>query len=50
MTNFVTIEIDLDSIITAKDKADALYKAVKEDVLGQEQRGRRTYGRRSLTS
>ena len=34
MTNIVTIEIDLDSIITAKDKADALYKAVKDDVLG----------------
>jgi hypothetical protein len=25
MTNIVTIDIDLDSIITAKDKADALY-------------------------
>jgi hypothetical protein len=35
MTNIVTIEIDLDSIITAKDKVDALYKAVKEDVLGR---------------
>ena len=35
MTNIVTIQIDLDSIITAKDKADALYKAVKEDVLGR---------------
>jgi hypothetical protein len=35
MSNIVTIEIDLDSIITAKDKADALYKAVKEDVLGR---------------
>jgi hypothetical protein len=35
MTNIVTIAIDLDSIITAKDKADALYKAVKEDVLGR---------------
>ena len=35
MTNIVTIEIDLDSIITAKDKADALYKAVKDDVLGR---------------
>ena len=35
MTNIVTIQIDLDSSITAKDKADALYKAVKEDVLGR---------------
>ncbi len=34
MTNIVIIEIDLDSI-SAKDRADALYKAAKEDVLGR---------------
>jgi hypothetical protein len=35
MINIITIEIGRDIIVTAKDKADVLYKAVKEDVLGR---------------
>ena len=35
MTNRVTIEIDLDAILTASNKQDALYKAVRDDVLSR---------------
>lgn len=31
----ITVELDLDTIITAKDKTDALYKALRNDVLNR---------------
>jgi hypothetical protein len=35
MTNKVTIEVDLDAILTASNRQDALYKAVRDDVLSR---------------
>lgn len=32
MSNKIKIEVDLDSILTAKDKTDAIYKCIKEEV------------------
>src|SRR5262249_43876189 len=35
MANKVTIEVDLDNILTASNRQDALYKAVRDDVLSR---------------